>query len=45
MPKFQDLTGMKFGRLTVIEQVGRDKHGSIKWKCRCECGNYTTVLG
>ena len=45
MPRFQDLTGVKFGRLTVIEQAGRDKNRSIKWKCRCECGNYTTVLG
>lgn len=29
----KDLTGMKFGRLTVIE---RDKE-SYKWKCICDC--------
>lgn len=32
-----NLTGQKFGRLTVIEQAGR-KCGSILWRCKCECG-------
>lgn len=30
---YKDLTGMKYGRLTVIERVGD------RWKCSCECGN------
>lgn len=38
-----DLTGMKFGELTVIEYVGKGK-----WKCKCSCGNicekYSTHL-
>ena len=38
----QDLTGQRFGRLTVIEEDGR-KNGGIAWRCRCDCGNYTTV--
>jgi len=38
MPKFQDLTGQKFNRLTVIECVGKNKHGQKMWLCRCECG-------
>lgn len=36
-----DLTGMKFGRLTVIEQVGHRLIGKRKrpfWLCKCECG-------
>lgn len=37
MGKFIDLTGMKFGRLTVIERAG-SKNGCAAWKCRCECG-------
>lgn len=36
--KFKDLTGMSFGRLTVIEQAGRDSYGKILWRCRCDCG-------
>ena len=43
--KFIDLTGEHFGRLTVIEYIGRvsDSKGRKKsmWKCKCDCGNYT----
>lgn len=35
-----DLTGQKFGRLTVVEYLP-DKH---KWLCKCECGNYKEVF-
>ena len=34
-----DLTGMKFGRLTVIERRGQNKLRHAVWLCRCECGN------
>lgn len=38
----KDITGQKFGRLTVIRQNGvRNKH--TQWLCKCECGNFTTV--
>ena len=40
MGKRVDLTGQKFGRLTVLEFAGHNKHGSALWKCRCDCGNY-----
>ena len=40
-----DLTGQKFGRLTVIEEAGRDKSRNIKWMCVCECGKETIVRG
>lgn len=36
-----DLTGKRFGRLTVTEKAGKDKHGSILWRCKCDCGNIT----
>ena len=39
MSNFIDLTGQKFGRLTVIERVENNKHGKARWKCECECGN------
>jgi hypothetical protein len=34
-----DLTGQRFGRLTVIEQAGLNSNGGYRWKCRCDCGN------
>jgi hypothetical protein len=40
-----DLTGTKFGRLTVIERAENDKRGQPFWKCKCDCGNETTVNG
>lgn len=36
--KFKDLTNKKFGMLTVIEFINRNKKGA-KWLLRCECGN------
>ena len=36
---FKDLTGMTFGRLTVIKDTKKRKHGSIVWECECQCGN------
>lgn len=43
MRKAKDLTGMRFGRLTVIERVP-SKSGHARWKCLCDCGNYTEAL-
>lgn len=40
-----DLTGQKFGKLTVIERAGSTSHGAAKWRCVCECGNETIVIG
>lgn len=45
MGKFKDLTGMKFNRLFVLEQAGRDKYGKILWKCKCDCGKETVTHG
>jgi hypothetical protein len=42
--KFIDRTGKVFGKLTVIEQAGRDKLKKVLWRCRCECGNETVVV-
>ena len=43
MSKYTDLTGIKFGRLTVQNKNGNDKKGYALWLCLCECGNYATV--
>lgn len=39
----KDLTGLKFGKLTVIKKVGRDKKYNTLWLCKCECGNEKIV--
>ena len=44
MGKFVDISGMKFGRLTVIDRApNRDK--TTMWNCECECSNKTVVPG
>ena len=41
----KDMTGMKFGKLTVISLDHKDKRGECKWLCRCDCGNEKIVSG
>ena len=49
-PKF-DLTGKRFGLLTIVEQVDNvgfsaaNRNGFTSWLCRCRCGTETVVLG
>jgi len=35
---FLDLTGQRFGRLTVLSFVGLDRRGKRLWSSRCDCG-------
>lgn len=42
--QFIDLTGQKFGRLTVIERGENGKNGGTRWQCRCDCGNEKLTL-
>ena len=46
--KFVDITGQRFGKLTVTSFSHKEKSpgGFMKyfWKCKCDCGN-TTVVG
>lgn len=37
------LTGRRFGSLTVIEDSGQRYHGSVVWRCKCDCGNERLV--
>lgn len=45
MGKFYDLTGMSVGQLTVISHVGYNAHRKSLWKCRCNCGLETIIVG
>jgi hypothetical protein len=40
-----DLTGQRFGRLTVLRFAGIDKHRNALWLCRCDCGEERVVIG
>ena len=41
--RVSDLTGQKFGRLTVVKYAGKTKDHKSKWECKCECGNRQIV--
>lgn len=39
---FQDFTGRRFGKLTVIERAP-SRRNLTYWRCRCDCGNTVEV--
>ena len=42
--KIIDLTGLRFGRLTAVKHMGKDKSGkNTLWFCTCDCGGCTTT--
>lgn len=48
MSKSKDITGVKYGRLTVKSFAGsiKDSKGTRRrfWNCQCECGEIRTIL-
>lgn len=36
---FIDLTGDRYGSLTVIKYHGKNNNGRTMWECKCDCGN------
>lgn len=39
-----DLTGRRFGRLKALYPTeNRDRHGTVCWICRCDCGQEVEV--
>lgn len=48
MSAFKDLTGQKFGRLTVLGLDHKEKRTNggtrIYWLCQCDCGNRTICV-
>lgn len=49
MGQFVDRTGLRYGRLTVIERdttrPPASRGARVHWRCRCDCGNEKTVTG
>lgn len=43
--EYKDLTGQKFGKLTVIMRSYIDKGKHTKWLCKCDCGNEKIIQG
>jgi hypothetical protein len=39
MAIWKDLTGQRFGKLTVLEATSERKNNHIVWRCLCDCGN------
>lgn len=39
-----DLTGKRFGRVTVIDEAGRASYNrEVTWRYQCDCGAYGTA--
>ena len=45
MRRLNDLTGERFGNLSVIRRADNAKDGSVRWECVCDCGNELVVSG
>lgn len=45
MGKIKDMTGMRFGRLVVLEFRGLNKEKRATWLCKCDCGNTKVIVG
>lgn len=43
MANTKDLTGKRFGMLTVLESLDEREDGYRVWRCRCDCGNTVKV--
>lgn len=42
--EFDDLTGQKFGKLTVIDYDHTDTNGRTYWWCECDCPDRNRIL-
>ena len=39
----KDISGNRYGRLTVVEYAGKNRQGKSLWKCKCDCGNEKNI--
>ena len=45
MSRVKDLSGQRFGKITVLRREGCVRSGEATWKCLCDCGKETVVVG
>lgn len=41
----KNLSNQRFGRLVVLEPVGKNRSRQTRWKCKCDCGNEKIITG
>lgn len=41
--KLIELSGLRFGKLTVIKRTDNDQSKNTRWLCKCDCGTETVV--
>lgn len=37
----EELTGLRFGRLAILQLAEERRKGAVAWQCLCDCGNMT----
>lgn len=42
--EIEDLSGLRFGRLTTLDVAGRTNGRKTLWRCRCDCGAEIVVV-
>lgn len=42
-PPRVDLTGKRYGKLTVLHKDSCNSRGEVRWLCKCDCGNEVVV--
>ncbi len=42
---YNNLIGKRIGKLVIIEELKKSKTGQVKYRCKCDCGNYIDVYG
>jgi hypothetical protein len=43
--KYKDITGLRFGRLVVLEITNERRNGCVMWLAKCDCGKTCLVNG
>ena len=45
MARIRNISGNRYGKLTVISFYGLDKYNNALWNCKCDCGNTKIFMG
>ena len=45
MGAYKDLSGSRFGKLSVVHREGTDRNKKIVWLCQCDCGRVCLQRG
>ena len=45
LPKFEDITGQRFGKLVVISYLHTNATGNAYWNTKCDCGTIGVTRG